>query len=195
MTDVVVDISMSLDGYVTAAGVDAEHGLGVDGEALHEWAFTAGGADKELLDAGTERTGAVVMGRKLFDIVDGPDGWNEEVGYGAGNATTPPCFVVTHSQPESIRNAVRFTVVTDGIESALEQARAAAGDRDVVVMGGGDVCGQVLAAGLADELSLHVAPVVFGGGTPLFVAGTRVDLELTDSVVTPNATHLTYALR
>jgi len=192
VSDVVIDISMSLDGYVTAPGVDAEHGLGVDGEVLHLWAFSDDEVEQELLSRSTTRTGAVVMGRNLFDIVDGPNGWNEEVGYGAGIAAEPPCFVVTHTQPESIRLVNRFTIVTDGIESALDQARAAAGDKDVVVMGGGDVCGQVLAAGLAQVLSVHVAPVVFGGGTPLFADGPRVDLELTDSVATPNATHLTY---
>jgi dihydrofolate reductase len=192
---VVIDISMSLDGYVTAPGADAEHGLGVGGEVLHEWAFSEDSAEQEVLADAVARSGAVVMGRNLFDIVDAPSGWSEEVGYGAGHAAEPPCFVVTHSQPESIRLENRFTIVTDGIESALDQARAAADGKDVVVMGGGDICGQVLAAGLADILSLHVAPVVFGGGTPLFAPGSRVDLELTDSVTTPNATHLTYALR
>ena len=189
---VVIDISMSLDGYVTAPGVDAEHGLGVDGEVLHLWAFSDDYAEQELLGRSTTRTGAVVMGRNLFDIVDAPNGWSEEVGYGAGIAAEPPCFVVTHTAPTKVRLRNRFTIVTDGIESALDQARVAAGDKDVVVMGGGDVCGQVLAAGLADTLSLHVAPVVLGGGTPLFADGTRVELELVDGVTTPNATHLTY---
>lgn len=192
---VVIDISMSLDGCVTAPGVDAEHGLGVDGEVLHEWAFSDDDVEKELLRAAVGRTGAVVMGRNLFDIVDAPGGWSEEVGYGAGIAAEPPCFVVTHTQPESIRLVDRFTIVTDGIESAVEQARAAAGDKDVVVMGGGDVCGQVLATGLADVLSVHVAHVVLGGGTPLFADGTRLDLEPLGTVSTPNATHLTYAVR
>lgn len=192
---VVVDISMSLDGFVTAPGVDAEHGLGVDGEVLHLWAFSDDATERELLEQSTARTGAVVMGRNLFDIVDGPNGWSDEVGYGAGIAAEPPCFVVTHSAPAQIRLKHRFTIVTDGIESALDQARAAAGDKDVVVMGGGDVCGQVLAAGLADTLSLHVAPVVFGGGTPLFADGTRVDLESVSTVATPNATHLMYRVR
>ena len=191
----VIDISMSLDGYVTAPGVDAQHGLGVDGEVLHLWALSDDEVEKDLLLRTTARTGAVVMGRNLFDIVDAPNGWSEEVGYGAGIAAEPPCFVVTHTQPESIRLVNRFTIVTDGIEAALDQARAAAGDKDVVVMGGGDVCGQVLAAGLADRLSLHVAPVVFGGGTPLFPEGPRVDLELVDTLTTPNATHLTYRIR
>lgn len=192
---VVIDISMSLDGYVTAPGVDLEHGLGVDGEVLHLWAFSDDAAEQEQLQKSATRTGAVVMGRNLFDIVDAPNGWSEEVGYGAGIAAEPPCFVVTHTQPESIRLVDRFTIVTDGIEAALDQARAAAGDKDVVVMGGGDVCGQVLAGGLADILSLHVAPVVFGGGTPLFPDGARVDLELLDTVMTPNATHHTYRVR
>lgn len=190
---VVIDISMSLDGYVTAPGVDAEHGLGVDGEVLHLWAFSDDDVEKELLGRSATRTGAVVMGRNLFDIVD--QVWDDEVGYAAGLATEPPCFVVTHTEPESIRLVDRFTIVTDGLEAALDQARNAAGDKDVVVMGGGDVCGQVLAAGLADTLSLHIAPVVFGGGTPLFADGTRVDLELTDSVTTTHATHQTYAIR
>ena len=192
---VIIDISMSLDGYVTAPGADAQHGLGVDGEVLHLWAFSDDETERELLSRATTRTGAVVMGRTLFDIVDAPTGWSDEVGYGAGHAAEPPCFVVTHSAPEQIRLKHRFTVVTDGIEAALDQAQAVAGDKDVVVMGGGDVCGQVLAAGLADTLSLHVAPVVFGGGTPLFAEGTRVDLAPISTVATPHATHLTYALR
>lgn len=189
MSRVVVDISISLDGFVTAPGVDPEHGLGVGGEALHEWAFSEG-ADREILDAGTAATGAVVMGRRTFDIVDRV--WDEQLGYGAGNAAQPPCFVVTHAEPDSIRLVDRFTIVTDGVASALDQARVVAGDRDAVVMGGGDVCGQVLADGLADVLSLHIAPVVLGGGMPLFAAGTRVALELLESVTTPHATHQTY---
>jgi dihydrofolate reductase len=190
---VVVDITMSLDGYVTAPGADAEHGLGVGGEALHDWAFAEDGPDQEILAAGVERTGAVVMGRRTFDIVD--VAWDDDVGYGAGHAAQPPCFVVTHTHPESIRLVDRFTVVTDGIESALEQARGVAGDKDVVVMGGGDICGQVLAAGLADLLSLHVAPLVLGGGTPLFVEGSRIELEWEQTVTTPHATHVQYAVK
>jgi dihydrofolate reductase len=195
MTEVIVDISMSLDGYVAAPGVDAEHGLGVDGEVLHQWAFSDDSEEQKLLEEGATRTGAVVMGRNLFDIVDAPNGWNDDIGYGAGQAKKPPCFVVTHSAPSEIRLKDRFTIVTDGLESALEQARTAAGDKPVVVMGGGDVCGQVLAAGLADTLSLHLAPVVLGGGTPLFVDGSRLELEPTSTVVTPNAIHQTYAIR
>lgn len=188
---IVVDISVSLDGFVTAPGVDADHGLGVGGEALHEWAF-ADGPDRDVLDAATQRTGAVVMGRRTFDVVDTV--WDDEVGYGAGNAAQPPCFVVTHTVPDSIRLVDRFTIVTDGIESAVRQAAEAAGDEDVVVMGGGDLCGQVLALGLADELSLHIAPVVLGGGTTFYPA-ERLDLEHVRTIQTANATHVTYRPR
>jgi dihydrofolate reductase len=189
---VIIDITMSLDGYVTAPGADAEHGLGVDGEALHTWAFAKGGPDEEVLNAATDQTGAVVMGRTTFDVVD--QVWTAEMGYGAGNAAQPPCFVVTHSPPESIRLVDRFTIVTDGLDSAIEKARAAAGDKDVVIMGGGDLGGQALVAGVVDVLSLHIAPLVLGGGTPLFADGSRVELELVDSIVTPNAAHLAYAV-
>jgi dihydrofolate reductase len=187
---VVVDISMSLDGYVTASGADAEHGLGVGGEVRHRWAFADDSADQEILAAAVQRTGAVVMGRRTFDIVDAV--WDDDRGYGAGHAAQPPCFVVTHTQPQRIRLVERFTIVTDGIESALDQARTAAGDKDVVVMGGGDLAGQILAAGVADVLSLHVAPVVLGAGSPLFPAGVRRDLELLEIVATAQATHQTY---
>ena len=90
---------------------------------------------------------------------------------------------------------VNLSIVTDGLDSAIEKARAAAGDKDVVIMGGGDLGGQALVAGVVDVLSLHIAPLVLGGGTPLFADGSRVELELVDSIVTPNAAHLTYAVR
>jgi len=192
---VVVDISMSLDGYVAAPGVDLTHGLGVGGEALHTWVI--GGrtaADTEILDNTVAATGAVVMGRRTFDIVDGPDGWSDEMAYGAerGQADAPPVFVVTHSVPEKVRLGDRFVFVTDGLESTLAKARAVAGEKDVVIMGGGEVCHGFLAAGLVDVLTIHLAPVVLGGGSPLFAPGDEMRLELTDSVTTPGAEHLTY---
>jgi len=193
---VVVDITMSLDGYVTAPGADLEHGLGVDGEVLHTWVSDATPADSRFLEAPYEQTGAVIMGRRLFDFVDGPHGWDETMGYGARaeGPAAPPVFVVTHSVPDQVRLGPRFHFVTDGPESALDQARAVAGGKDVVVMGGGDVCHQFLRTGLADTLVLHVAPVILGGGTPLFPAdgSAPVQLELLDSVSTPGAQHLTY---
>jgi dihydrofolate reductase len=196
MSQVIVDISMSLDGYVTGPGVDLEHGLGQGGEDLHTWALDGTSEDQAVLDRAFNETGAVIQGRNLFDIIDGPHGWSDEMGYGAKptGEINPPIFVVTHSTPDKTRLGDRFRFVTDGLESAIDQARQAAGDKNVVVMGGGEVCHAVLAAGLADVLLLHVAPVVLGKGTPLFPAGggPRADLELVEAVSTPNAQHLTY---
>ena len=180
MTKVVADISMSLDGYVTGPDPDLRHGLGRGGEPLHTWVMESGDeVDAQVLREATEASGAVVMGRRLFDIVDGPGGWNDEMGYGAGLVGKPAFFVVTHSAPQSVRLALDFTFVTDGLPSAIDRARAAAGDRDVVVMGGGNVIGQCIAGGLVDELRLHLAPIILGGGTPLFEGTVRRQLTQT----------------
>ena len=192
MAKVIADITMSIDGFVTGPDPDLDHGLGHGGEPLHEWVFSDDEVDAQVLEDSTERSGAVVMGRRLFDIVDGPHGWNDEVGYGAKHAGTPPFFVVTHSKPESIRLALDFTFVTDGLASAIPLARAAAGTKDVVVMGGGDVVRQCVDDGLADELVLHLAPIVLGAGTPLFAGAARRELRQRDVRVSPFATHLTY---
>ena len=196
---VVVDISLSLDGYVTGPDANEQQGLGVGGDDLHLWAMgeRANERDKEVLDASYARSGAVIMGRRLFDIIDGPNGWNDEVGYGAerDQSDAPPVVVLTHSVPEKVRLSRRFIFVTDGLESALEQAHAVAGGKDVVIMGGGETCGAFLDAGLVDELVLHVAPVVLGGGTRLFPDGTHLRLDRVGSVSTPAAEHLTYRVR
>jgi uncharacterized protein YndB with AHSA1/START domain/dihydrofolate reductase len=196
---VVVDISMSLDGYVTAAGVDLDHGLGVGGEVLHDWAFgRRTPRDEEILARTYDRTGAVIMGRRLFDFVDGPTGWDESMGYGAEHErdqpVKPPVFVVTHEAPATTRLGDRFRFVTDGLEATLDQARAAAGDRDVVIMGGGEVACAFLRAGLVDVLSIHLVPVVLGAGTPLFPgeSDVRLRLDLIASESTDAAEHLTY---
>ncbi|WP_367126468.1 dihydrofolate reductase family protein [Streptomyces phytohabitans] len=198
MGNVIVDISMSLDGYVTGPRPGVRNGLGDGGERLHDWALgrrTEG--DQAVLDATTEATGAVVMGRRTFDVVDGPDGWNDDMGYGGerDQSAAPPVFVLTSSQPPTVRLASLFTICTEGTENALRRAREAAGDRSVVIMGGADVARRCLDAGLVDEVRLHLTPVVLGGGTPLFGrTGTEppVALEQTDVRATPYATHLTY---
>lgn len=194
MSHIIGDISMSLDGYVTAAGVDAEHGLGIGGEVIHEWALNPTAVDREVLAESTNGSGAVIMGRHLFDFIDGPTGWNDEMGYGASAAATPPFFVVTASEPTHVRLELDFTFVLDGIEAAVRQAQQAAGDRDVVVMGGGEVVRSALSAGMLDRLRIHLAPVVLGGGTPLFGSGPRHDLRQVDVRVSPRATHLVYAV-
>jgi dihydrofolate reductase len=192
MTKVIADITMSLDGFVTGPDPDLEHGLGHGGEPLHKWAFSDDEIDAQVLAESTERSGAVVMGRRLFDIIDGPGGWNDEVGYGAKQVGTPPFFVVTHSKPESVRLAHDFTFVSDGPASAIRLAQAAAGTKDVVVMGGGDVIRQCVDDGLVDELVLHLAPIVLGAGTPLFAGAARRELRQRDVRVSANATHFTY---
>lgn len=196
MSKVIADISMSLDGYVTARGVDQEHGLGIGGEAIHAWVLEEprSSVDEAVLAHGFARTGAVVMGWRLYDIVDGPNGWNDDVGYGhdQNQSAAPPCYVVTHEPPAQVRLASRFRFVTGGVADAIDQARVTAGDKDVVVMGGANVIDQSLAARLVDELRIHLSPLVLGDGTRLFdlVGPTRlVQREVTES---PRATHLTY---
>ena len=195
MTRVIADITMSLDGFVTGPDAGPERGLGRGGEPLHAWAVgSADEIDRQVLETATARSGAVVMGRNLFDVIDGPQGWNDEMGYGADLAATPAFFVVTHHAPESVRLGLDFTFVTDGLSAAITQARAAAGGKDVVVMGGGDVVRQCIDIGLADELHLHLSPIILGAGTPLFKGAQRRELIPSTVLVSSTATHLTYVL-
>src|SRR6266567_284421 len=158
MPNVTADITMSLDGFVTGDGADEQHGLG-DAPELHTWVFQQDAIDTEILERATAESGAVVMGRRLFDIVNAPDGWNNDMGYGADQTGTPPFFVVTHSPPRDVRLerelGMRFAFVSDPV-AAIDQARSAATHGDVVIMGGGDVIGQALEQGLVDELRLHL---------------------------------------
>jgi dihydrofolate reductase len=194
MSKVIADITMSLDGYVTGPLAESEHGLGGVDE-LHAWVMEQDPVDTEILEQTTAATGAVVMGRRLFDIVDGPDGWTKDMGYGAQQAAAPPFFVVTHKAPQDVRlereEGMRFTFVDD-LTAAVDQARTAATDGHVVIMGGGDVIGQAIEKGLVDELHLHLAPVLLGGGTPLFRAGTRQRYRQRDVRPSRHALHLTY---
>lgn len=196
MSKVIADISMSLDGYVTARGADQDHGLGVGGEALHAWVLEEprSPVDEVVLARSFEQTGAVVMGRRLYDVVDGPNGWNDDVGYGhdQDQAVAPPCYVVTHEPPAQVRLASRFRFVTEGVAAAIDQARATAGAKDVVVMGGANVIDQSLAARLVDELRIHLSPVVLGDGTRLFDLVGRTTLVQREVTESPRATHLTY---
>ncbi|MET9274250.1 dihydrofolate reductase family protein [Kribbella sp. NPDC003557] len=195
MSQVVVDISVSLDGYVTGPGAGVDNGLGDGGEALHDWVFHGTDADRTVLDSAFDATGAVIQGRNLFDVIDAPGGWSDEMGYGAKptGEVNPPVFVVTHTPPVSTRLGDRFRFVASPAE-AVSQALEVAEGKDVYVMGGGQICHEVLAEGLADVLRLHLAPVVLGGGTRLFPAGSApaYALELVDAVSTPAAQHLTY---
>jgi dihydrofolate reductase len=190
MGKTVFDISMSLDGFVTASNQTAEEPLGAGGEQhLHAWAFGSDEANRRFLEQTAAGTGAVIAGRRTYDHslpfwgADGPTG-----------LLRLPVYVVTHEPPSQVPPGSVYRFVTDGIESALEQARAAAGDKDVTVMGGADLGRQYLAAGLVDEISLHVVPVLFGSGTRMFedLHKGHVRLEAVETVATPSATHLRY---
>jgi dihydrofolate reductase len=209
MGKVVLDISMSLDGFVAGPNPSLEEPLGQHGERLHDWALPLaswreshgleGGeqsADSELMAEGIASTGAVVMGRRMFSGGAGPweDDPNANGWWGEEPPFRKPVFVLTHHEREPlVLGETTFTFVTDGIETAVEQARAAAGEKDVLVAGGAEAAQQVLHAGLLDEVRLHVAPVLLGAGTRLFDGvGSETELELTRVLDSPTATHLRY---
>ncbi|GAA3483038.1 dihydrofolate reductase family protein [Streptomyces yanii] len=201
MTRIIADISISLDGFVTGPDPGPDNGLGTGGEALHTWAFSDAPDDRQVLREATARSGAVVLGRRLFDLVDGPNGWDDKSGYGAGEVGKPAFVVVTSSLPESVRlTDLDWTFVTTGLPDAVTAARdhaeAASSDSgkdlDVVLMGGGATIGSALDAGLVDALTLHLAPVVLGAGTPLFTGGVPRTLVQRSVTSTSTATHLTY---
>ncbi|MET9390547.1 dihydrofolate reductase family protein [Streptomyces sp. NPDC006624] len=201
MTRIIADISVSLDGFVTGPDPGPGNGLGTGGEALHTWAFSDAPEDRRIVREATARSGAVVLGRRLFDLVDGPDGWNDETGYGAREVGKPAFVVVTSTPPESVRlTDLDWTFVTTGLPDAVTAARERAlaasarsgEDLGVVLMGGGATVGSALAAGLVDTLVLHLAPVLLGAGTPLFTGGTPRTLVRRGVTATSTATHLTY---
>ncbi len=187
MARVICDMSMSLDGYVTGPRDSREHPFGDGAEGLHDWITVAAtDDDRVLLQEVVERTGAVVMGRTSFDKNEGDGGWGN-----GGPLGNTPCFVVTHHAP-AIQNPAIYTFVTDGVASALEQAKQAAGDKDVHLHGA-TVMQQALPLALVDEIHVHVVPVLLGGGTPLFASlDAAISLKRTRALVTPAATHLRF---
>ena len=211
MSKLTFDISVSLDGFVAGPNATLEDPLGQSGERLHDWALglatwrerhgLEGGElnrDAEVVAEGLASTGAVIMGRRMFSGGEGPwdddpnaDGW-----WGDEPPFRVPVFILTHHEREPVQKqgGTSFTFVTDGIESALEQARAAAGKKDVLVAGGAEVVQQYLRAGLVEEFQLHVAPLFLGGGVRLFdnLGDDVPTLELVRVVDSPTVTHLRY---
>jgi dihydrofolate reductase len=207
MSKVRVHISVSADGYVAGPNQSKQDPLGEGGEGLHEWVVALeawrrphgkeGGetnASTPVAEEAFANVGAEIMGRGKFG--GGPGPWDEEWQgwWGDEPPFHMPVFVLTHHEREPLTlSDTTFTFVTDGIESALEQAKAAAGGKDVTIGGGADAINQYLAAGLVDELELHVAPIVLGGGARLFDGvGPEIRLEQIRAIDAPGVTHLKY---
>ncbi|MGE3284478.1 MAG: dihydrofolate reductase family protein [Pseudonocardia sp.] len=206
-------ISISLDGYVAGPNQSEENPLGEGGERLHDWVVPLatfrrahgepGGevnASTPVFEESIANIGAAVMGRNMFGPIGGGP-WGDEKWTGWWGDNPPyhyPVFVLTHHRREPVEMAggTTFHFVTDGIESALERAMAAAGGKDVMLWGGGQVAGQYLAAGLLDELELNVVPVLLGGGSRLLdgLGDTDVRLEQVRAVEAPGVTHLKYRI-
>jgi dihydrofolate reductase len=205
-----LDISMSLDGFVAGPNPTLEEPLGAGGERLHEWIVglaawrethgKSGGvvnADSEVVEESIDATGAVIMGRNMFGGGEGP--WGEDPWQGWWGDDPPfhvPVFVLTHHarEPLALQGGTTFTFVTEGIEPALEQAKVAAGDKDVLLAGGANVAQQYLGAGLLDEMQIHLAPILLGGGVRLLdnLDPGNVGFELTRVIESPAVTHLRY---
>lgn len=205
------EISMSLDGFIAGPNASLEQPLGEGGEGLHEWGVRLAswrrlhgleggetGADDDMLEESFATAGATIMGRRMFSGGEGPweddprrDGW-----WGDAPPFHTPVFILTHHarEPQQMEGGTSFTFVTEGIEAALEQARAAAGEKDVAVGGGASIARQCLEAGLLDELTIHLVPVLLGGGVRLFegIDPAKVELEPVRVIDSPGVTHLTF---
>jgi dihydrofolate reductase len=198
---VTAHMSMSVDGYVSGPNAGAGNPLGDGGVLIQQWMFDlasfreiqglSGGqtnADDEELRQRFAPTGAVVMGRRMFDEGEGP--WGDNPPY------RMPVFVLTHEDRDTLvkEGGTMFTFVTDGIESALEQAKAAAGDKNVNIAGGADTVQQYIRARLLDELEIHLAPLLFGEGIRLFdkMGPEHIELENMRVVTSPEVTHLRF---
>jgi dihydrofolate reductase len=203
------NITMSLDGYVAGPNQSEENPLGEGGGGLHDWAFAlaafrkphgmkGGGvnASSPVIEESVANIGATLMGRNMFG--GGPGPWGNDPWNGWWGDDPPfhtPVFVLTHHarKPLEMKGGTTFTFVTDGIESALEQATEAAGGKDVALGGGADVAQQYLAAGLIDELEIHLVPLILGDGARLLDnLGTDVRVEPVRTIEAPGVTHLKY---
>ena len=201
MSKLFFDVAMSLDGYIAGPNRGPRNPLGDRGTTLHNWMFQTAtfrrmiglaggetGEDDAVVRAVFERAGAHVMGRHMFE--EGEIGWPEEAPFHA------PVFVLTHTarEPWPRKGGTTFYFVTDGMTSALEQAKTAARGKEVRISGGAQTIRQYLKAGLVDEFTLHVAPVILGAGVSLFDHMAHDDFKAEQAQVIPSrlATHITY---
>jgi dihydrofolate reductase len=198
MTKITADMAVSLDGYAAGRNQSLENPFGEGvGDRLHQWMFEEPDAHAAAIE-GLTAAGAFVMGRNMFSPgrgdwdLDWKGWWGDDPPYHA------PVFVLTHHPREPLprEGGTTFHFVTDGIEPALEQARAAAGDADVAIAGGAGTVNQYLAAGLIDELRVHIAPVIVGAGERLFEGVGDLDLQpIEPAWGTDLVTHLRYRVR
>ncbi|MEC5425283.1 dihydrofolate reductase family protein [Virgibacillus sp. C22-A2] len=197
---VILDISMSLDGFIAGPNDNQKQGLGEGGETLHDWLFSGdipskfntffklSSTNRKMFDEASESTGAMVVGRRTFDLVNGWGGSHPIPGV--------PVFVVTHSVPEKImEGSTQFTFVTDGISSAIKKAKLAAGTKNVSV-GTANVAQQCIKANLVDEILIHLVPVLLGRGIRLFdhIGTEKIQLEKIKVTEVSDVTHLRYRI-
>jgi dihydrofolate reductase len=211
MGTVFTDISMSLDGFVAGPNPTLEEPLGEGGERLHDWVVKLeswkrrhgleGGEtnpDSDVVEEAVAAAGATVMGRRMFSGGFGPGPWEEDPNpdgwWGDDPPFKMPVFVLTHHARETVekQGGTTFTFVTDGIESAVAQAQEAAGEKDVHVAGGAATVQAALTAGLLEEIQVHIAPLLLGGGTALFGEGQTLRLERLRLLDSPAVTHVKY---
>ncbi|MFN2543863.1 MAG: dihydrofolate reductase family protein [Actinomycetota bacterium] len=212
MPNVVLDISVSLDGFIAGPDATLEEPLGVGGERLHEWVVPLRawrephgmeggetGPDGDVIAETVERAGAIVLGRRMFSGGSGP--WEEDPNpngwWGGEPPFHHPAFVVTHHQRDPLElKGTTFTFVTEGPETAMSLAREAAGEKDVAIGGGAQTAQQLLRAGLVDEVQLHLVPILLGGGVRLFEAlDPGIGFDLDRVIDSPRVTHLRYRVK
>jgi len=190
MGKVIFDISMSLDGFITGANPRPETGwggLGDGGERLHDWGFNSADPRNRAVIEWYASTGANIFGRTGYD--------HSILNWGADGPTGPariPTVIVSHSVPQDVPDGVVYSFV-NGVDAALETAKKLAGDKDIAIMGA-NVAGQFLKRGLIDEISIHLVPVLFGGGTRLFegLDGEHISLEIIEVIQTAEAIHMRF---
>ena len=203
---------MSIDGYIAGPDPTLKEPLGRDGEELHEWVFRLAswrkkhdkhggeaGPDDDVMKESTANTGAVIMGRRMFSSGEGPweddpkaDGW-----WGDNPPFHAPVFVLTKHTREKVnkKGGTSYTFVTDGIESALSQAKTVAGNKDVSIAGGANAIQQFIRTGLLDELQIHVVPILLGGGVRLLESLGDAKLEKIRVIDSPLVTHLKFRIK
>lgn len=190
MNKLIAHMSISLDGYIAGPHPTPDNPLGDHGLKLHDWIFKNPNKEHETMESLERDTGAIIMGRIMYD--ESLPWWHGSGPLGDG----VPCFVLTEkgSEPEAAANV--FTFVTDGIERALELANTAAGAKNIFINGGANTIQQYIKAGLLDELTLHIVPILLGGGTSLFGSlGAYLELEKIAVQDEEHVTHITYRFK